>query len=132
MRNNIGDARRSYALSVGGFTQEDAASFFGVSLGTYRNWEQCVGKLNGEILCAIADKYECSTDYLLCRTSDPAPYPPARCSAADDGEEERLVSAYRKCTKRGRMAVLNTAETMADCGLAKNTDDERPAKAIGA
>lgn len=132
MRNNIGDARRSYALSVGGFTQEDAASFFGVSLGTYRNWEQCVGKLNGEILCAIADKYECSTDYLLCRTSDPAPYPPARCSAAENGEEERLVSAYRKCTKRGRMAVLNTAETMADCGLAKNTDDERPAKAIGA
>lgn len=132
MRNNIGDARRSYALSVGGFTQEDAASFFGVSLGTYRNWEQGVGKLNGEILCAIADKYECSTDYLLCRTSDPAPYPPARRSAADDGEEERLVSAYRKCTKRGRMAVLNTAETMADCGLAKNTDNERLAKAIGA
>lgn len=119
MENNIGEARRSYALAVGGFAQEDAASYFNASLGTYRNWEQGVGKLNGETLCAIADKYECSTDYLLCRTSDPAPYPPARCSAAEDGEEERLVSAYRKCTKRGRMAVLNTAETMADCGLAK-------------
>lgn len=108
MRNNIGDARRSYALSVGGFTQEDAASFFGVSLGTYRNWEQGVGKLNGEILCAIADKYECSTDYLLCRTSDPAPYPPARCSAADDGEEEFIrsfLNAAKELAAAGRRAI---------------------------
>ena len=40
------------------------------------------------------------------------------------------MSAYRKCTKRGRMAVLNTAETMADCGLAKNTDNERLALGV--
>lgn len=133
MQNNIGEARRSYSLKIGHeITQDEAAEMFGVSLSGYKKWEQGVGKLNGEILCAIADKYECSTDYLLCRTSDPAPYPPARCSAAENGEEERLVSAYRKCTKRGRMAVLNTAETMADCGLAKNTDNERLAKAIGA
>ena len=132
MENNIGEARRSYALSVGGFTQEAAASFFNVSLGTYRNWEQGIGKLNGEIMCAIADKYGCSTDYLLCRTDDPSPYPTAKSDIAESREEERLVDAYRRCTKRERMAVLNTAETMADDGAAKNMGDEPAAEAIGA
>lgn len=132
MKNNIGEARRSYALSVGGFTQEDAASYFSVSLGTYRNWEQGVGKLNGEILCAIADKYGCSTDYLLCRTDDPTPYPASTQETASSPEEERLVFAYRRCTKRERMAVLNTAETMADDGAAKNMADEPASEAIGA
>lgn len=132
MENNIGEARRSYALSIGGFTQEDAASYFNVSLGTYRNWEQGVGKLNGEILCAIADKYDCSTDYLLCRTDDPMPYPSMTQEVASSPEEERLVSAYRRCTKRERMAVLNTAETMADDGTAKNMDNEPTSEAIGA
>ena len=73
MQNNIGEARRSYSLKIGHeITQDEAAEMFGVSPSGYKKWEQGVGKLNGEILCAIADKYECSTDYLLCRTSDPA------------------------------------------------------------
>ena len=46
-------------------------------------------------------------------------------------QQVRRITALKE-TKRGRMAVLNTAETMADCGLAKNTDNERLAKAIGA
>lgn len=125
MLNNIGEARRSYALKYGKFTQEDAARFFGVSVGTYAHWEQGGGKLNGEILCAIADKFECSTDYLLCRTSDPSPYPPPRRHPAGSPDESRLVDAYRKCTPRERGSILNLAETMADDGNAKNTDDGR-------
>ena len=132
MQNNIGEARRSYALSVGKFTQDDAAAFFKVAPSTYKGWEQGVGKLNGEILCAIADKYGCSTDYLLCRTDDPTPYPSSASHATESPEEERLVSAYRRCTKRERMAVLNTAETMADDGAAKNMDDKPASEAIGA
>lgn len=123
MQNNIGEARRSYALKYGKFTQDDAASFFGVASSTYKSWEQGVGKLNGEILCAIADKFECSTDYLLCRTSDPSPYPPPRKQPASTADESRLVDAYRKCTPRERGSILNLAETMADDGLAKNNDD---------
>lgn len=122
MRNNIGDARRSYALSHGQFTQEVAARFFGVSLSTYRNWEQGVGKLNGEILCAVADKYGCSTDYLLCRTADPEPYPPRRQRPTGTEDEQRLMDAYRECTPRERCSLLNMAETMADDGNAKNSE----------
>lgn len=76
MHNNIGEARRIYSLATGKkVNQADAAKMFGVALSTYRDWEQGKGKLNGEILCAMADKYDCSVDYLLCRTEDPRPYP---------------------------------------------------------
>ena len=122
MRNNVGEARRSYSIKYGKFTQEDAARYFGVAASTYKNWEQGVGKLNGELLCAIADKYECSIDYLLLRTQDPRPYPSYRESYKDDGER-RLVSAYRECTPREKASILMQAETMADDGNAKNMDD---------
>lgn len=123
MLNNIGDARRSYesTLPSGRFTQEDAARFFNVSVGTYAHWEQGKGKLNGEILCAIADKYGCSVDYLLCRVSDPTPYRPVQRSPLRD-DEERLVEAYRDCTKREQTNILSLAETMADGGRAKNNE----------
>ena len=132
MQNNIGEARRSYSLRIGvEITQDMAAEMFGVSPSGYKKWEQGVGKLNGEILCAIADKFECSTDYLLCRTSDPSPYPKPRQFAAIDAEESRMVEAFRSCTPRERSVLTATAETMADNGKAKNMDDGSAAE-IGA
>lgn len=132
MQNNIGEARRSYSLKIGKeITQDMAAEIFGVSPSGYKKWEQGVGKLNGEILCAIADKYECSTDFLLCRTSDPSPYPKPHQSASMDTEESRMVEAFRSCTPRERSVLTATAETMADNGKAKNMDDGSAAE-IGA
>lgn len=65
MQNNIGEARRKYAAKVGRFTQNNAAEYFGVSLSTYKKWEQGSGKLNGERLRQIANKYGVSVDFLL-------------------------------------------------------------------
>ena len=65
--NNIGSARRAYAKKNGDFTQKNAAEYFGVSLGTYRNWEQGRTGLSLGQLSAIAEKYEVTVDYLLCR-----------------------------------------------------------------
>lgn len=121
MENNISEARRIYSLLHGKFTQKDAAQFFDVSLGTYCKWEQGAGKLNGEILCAIADKYGCSTDYLLRRTNNPAPYPTRAGGFVQDGRETRIVDAFRRCTPREKDSLIITAETMADGGQAKIT-----------
>ena len=65
MDNNIGNARRNYADMVGGFTQKDAADYFGVSLSTYKKWEQGHGMMNGSQLREIAEKYGVTVDYLL-------------------------------------------------------------------
>lgn len=62
MFNRIGEARREYADRVGRFTQEDAADFFGVSLSTYKKWEQGKGMMNGEQLRMIAMKYDVTVD----------------------------------------------------------------------
>ena len=132
MQNNIGEARRSYALLHGKFTQDDAARFFGVASSTYKGWEQGIGKLNGEVLCAIADKYECSTDYLLCRTDDPTPYPAIGKPSIENTEEDRLLHAFRQCTPREKTAVMDTVEAMAERGSAKNMDDKSTSRAIGA
>ena len=81
MENNIGKARRLYEKATGRkFTQDDAAREFDTASSTYKRWEQGIGRLNGEILCMIADKYGCSTDFLLCKTNDPTPYPTGRTS----------------------------------------------------
>ena len=110
MLNNIGEARRSYESSTpsGKFTQEDAARYFGVSVGTYAHWEQGKGKLNGEILCAIADKYGCSTDYLLCRTNDPAPYRPVDAGISLSENEKNLLDSYRGLNEEGQEVAVNT------------------------
>ena len=112
MQNNIQDARVSYGLVVGKYTQEDAARDFCVSLGTYRNWEQGVGKLNGEILSAIADKYGCSVDYLLCRTTDPRPYTP---HAYVDSRQTAINGYYESMAEDGKDTLLKVAR-----GLAKD------------
>ena len=102
MDNNIGEARRSYENTLGGgkFTQDDAAAFFDVSPSTYKKWEQGIGKLNGEILCAIADKFGVSVDYLLCRTDNPAPYPVS--PHYKDQRQAMLNSRFDKLNDDGR------------------------------
>lgn len=91
MQNNIGEARRSYALVTGrSVTQDDAARMFGVSPSGYKKWEQGQGKLNGEVLCLIADAFGCSVDYLLKRTDDPTPY----ASHRHDSDTESVARRY--------------------------------------
>jgi len=111
MRNNIGEARRSYALTLlnGTFTQEDAAERFGVSLSTYKKWEQGQGKMNGQQLTEIADFYGCSCDYLLCRTDTPE-FKSVQTLTKD---EKELVDAYRSASPTARAAILASVHAIA-------------------
>ncbi len=132
MQNNIGEARRSYAMTRddGKFSQEDAAAYFDVSLSTYQKWEQGTGKsLKIETLCAMADLYGTSVDYLLCRTSVPnfdAVRHPGKyetelegiCSRLNDQQIEILISTARN------FAVANEKDG------AGNTQDVELARAV--
>ena len=134
VQNNIGEARRLYGEKIGRkITQDEAAiELFNMSPSGYRKWEQGVGRLNGEALCQIADKYEVSTDFLLRRTDDPTPYPPVGALPRIDKKEERLIRTFRECTPREQEVVMSTVETMADKGRAKNMDDAADERAAGA
>lgn len=110
MHNNIGEARRIYSLATGKkVNQADAAKMFGVSLSGYRKWEQGGGKLNGEILCDIADAFGCSVDYLLCRTQDPRPYPRYEEHAYTDARQAAINGYYESLGEEGKEALHRVA-----------------------
>ena len=115
MENNIGEARRAYANTTdrGVFTQEDAARELGVSLSTYRRWEQGVFKgLKGDNLKKMAELYGVSVDYLLKRTNKPrytySFIPVSRDGAEDNGWDE-LANIYNGLSESGRGQLLDYA-----------------------
>ena len=120
MENRIGDARRDYADRIGGFTQKDAAEYFGVSLSTYKKWEQGQGKLNGGILREISDKYGVSVDYLL------GLHPKAVVAERQPSREEReLVDLFRRMADEDKASFLDMARALAFAGDAKKEDARR-------
>ena len=109
MENNIGEARRRYADENGRFTQQDAANYFGVSLSTYKKWEQGSGLLNGSILRQIAELYGVSVDYLLMRDSK-AEKPSQEYMTR---YERELVDIMRTITPEGQRQLMIYARGIA-------------------
>lgn len=110
--NNIGEARRNYAEKVGKFTQEDAAEYFGVSLSTYKKWEQGKGKMNGEQLRDISRKYGVTTDFLLDvkpSVSYATVNPSERPSSYLTDDERELLRSYRNMNESGRDELMEYA-----------------------
>lgn len=62
MKYNIKELRQAKKL-----TQEQLCSVLGLKLGTYRNYEQGIRELDGDLLIQFADFYDVSTDYILGR-----------------------------------------------------------------
>ena len=99
------------------------------------HWEQGKGKLNGEILCRIADKYGTSTDYLLCRTDDPRPYPKHGENHYADKRQEAINAHFDTFNDEARDDVYKMVERMShdphariEKDGAEHADDE---KAVG-
>jgi len=59
-------------------TQAQVGSAIGVSQRTYAYYESGQRMVPPQVLCALADFYHTSADYLLNRTDQKAPYPPKR------------------------------------------------------
>lgn len=119
MENNISEARRRYSDENGRFTQQDAANYFGVSLSTYKKWEQGSGLLNGSILRQIAELYGVSVDYLLMRDSK------AEKPSQDymTNYERELVDIMRTITPDGQRQLMIYARGIAST-YSKNNQAE--------
>lgn len=87
-----------------GITQEEAATAFGVSIGTYRNWEQGRVVMNGEQLIAAAKMFDTTVDFILMTDTDLAvPLEP----------KEELVAIYDSMDSDGQRALLAAAHGLA-------------------
>lgn len=58
--------------------QKDLAQYLQCTQVCYSNYETGKRDIPTEVLLRLADFYGTSVDYLLGRTDEPAPYPPAR------------------------------------------------------
>ena len=52
--------------------QKEIASALGLTRSAYSNYENGYNAVPLDVLCALADYYHTSTDYLLGRTDDPS------------------------------------------------------------
>ena len=59
-------------------TQQEIADILNMHRSVYRRYESGELEAPAWVVVKLADYYGVSTDYLLGRTDDPAPYPPAR------------------------------------------------------
>lgn len=98
MKTRLKEARKSSSLS-----QQDASEQLGVSLGTYRNWEQGRVVMNGEQLIAAARLYNTTVDFILMTDSNDI----------GDEQEDELIDLYRSLSDDSKEAVLVVARTLA-------------------
>lgn len=92
MKTRLKEARKA-----AGYNQKEAAEAFGVSLGTYRNWEQGRVVMNGEQLIGAARLFGTDVDYLL--MTDTADIDP-------EAQADELSAIYRALNEDGRDTLL--------------------------
>lgn len=73
LQRRIRDLREDHDL-----TQMQVGEAIGVSQRTYSYYESGERMITPQVLCALADFYNTSVDYLLERTDTITPYPPSR------------------------------------------------------
>ena len=73
MKTRIKDLREDNDL-----TQKQLSQFLNVSQVAYSYYEIGKRSLPLDLLCKLADFYNCSTDYLLGRTDEKASYPKSK------------------------------------------------------
>ena len=84
-------------------TQSEMAQIFGISRQVYANYENEINQPSCEMLIKIANYFECSIDYLLCRTDDFGNIQGSAPALSPD--EKKLLDDYRALNTKNRMHV---------------------------
>lgn len=98
MKTRLKEARKSSGLS-----QQDACERLGVSIGTYRNWEQGRVVMNGEQLINAANLYNTTVAFILMTDSNDV----------EDDREDELLDLFRSLSDDSKEAVIAVARTLA-------------------
>ena len=104
MKNNLKQIRE-----LKGLEQADVAGDLGLSLSTYRSWEQGARGLNGEKLVMFARYFGVSTDTIL-----GTEFSKLHQEKALTPDESRLIAAYRTLDNQQQQTVLSMVEGLAN------------------
>lgn len=118
MRTNLKQIRE-----LSGKTQEAVANELGISLSTYRSWEQGQRDLNGKKLDMLADYFHVSTDTILGtkhgQPIDELTTEARRNTMSLSPDEMQLVSLYRQMSDEDKESFIRSAQVYAFAGEAK-------------
>lgn len=78
MKNNIASERAKLGLS-----QEQLANILNVSRDSIGNWEQGTTSPKSDAVVRLANIFNCSIDYLLCRSEDRMVHSPTNVADRD-------------------------------------------------
>jgi len=112
--NRLKELRESKGLNM-----REAARLIGMPYTTYVNYEKGAREPNSETLVQLADFFETSIDYMLCKT-DFNQYAPAQSVTPAhahgfpvlSGDELELVEKYRQLTEFNRGRVIQQIDTL--------------------
>lgn len=107
MDNRLKEIRKSLS-----FPQKEVAKFLDVSISTYSRYESSVMEINSYTLKKLAEYFNVSVDYILCRTDIPAP------TATNNKDknfrpstkEIEYIKKFRSLDKRGKKNVEDTLQ----------------------
>lgn len=106
MKNNLKRIRENKGLE-----QAEVASDLGISLSTYRSWEQGSRGLNGEKLVMFAKYFGVTTDTILgTEFSDLVE------EIENTPDEEELLAAYRGLSREGKSIALAVIAALVKSG----------------
>lgn len=89
MKNRIKELRLEKGLR-----QKDVASLLGISPQSFCNYENWINKPEPEMLMRLADLFEVSIDYLLCRSDEYGVIAPLSAERYSE-DEQALIEKYR-------------------------------------
>lgn len=99
MKNNIKEIREAT-----GKTQETVAADLGISLSTYRSWEQGSRRLNGEALLTLSSYFSVTTDSILGTMHAEKRY---KHVAASTAEQDHLIGLFELLNEAGKAKVFD-------------------------
>lgn len=109
----LGDRLRG-AREAKGWSQVYVAKLIGITSQALSNYERGERDPDTPLLNRLADLYDVSTDYLLCRTDDPRPlkniqdetHQRIKDALADDPEAEELLGFWKELKEREDLFLL--------------------------
>ena len=93
-------------------TQQDVAAFLNLSYQAYAGYENGRRKPDPEILCKLADFFQCSVDYLLGREKTNQFIPSLIDTPTKTLNETELLEAFRSLDEDEQQAIIQTAKIM--------------------
>ncbi len=99
-------------ISSAGITKNKLLTDLGINPNAFVAWESRGTIPSGKVIAKIADYFHVSTDYLLGRTDDKAPFPAARA----DPLRSILLNNFDQLNQEGRERLVETSDDMVSSG----------------